>query len=136
MPAPAAIDPLSAGDDLVEIVEGAERDQPHDAALRRLRVDVVEMLEACRIFELAEQRQAVPPVGRLAVGVCADARRAEERHCQIARGRGTKLQERRCERRDRRVRRKETSGAKNASHARIGRIMPDFTWLGHCQGRG
>src|SRR5262249_17419106 len=58
---------LQSGDDLVEIIECAERDQAHAAGLRRTRIDVVEMLEAVRIFELAEQREAVPP---LAAGRC------------------------------------------------------------------
>ena len=56
---------LQPGDDLVEVVERAQRHQPHAAALRRARVDVVEMLEAGRIFELSEQRQAMLPVERL-----------------------------------------------------------------------
>ena len=49
---------LHARRDHVEIVEGAERDLSHRAALRRSRIDVVEMLEARRIFDVAEQRQS------------------------------------------------------------------------------
>ena len=54
---------LHPGDDDVEAVEGAERDLPHRAGLRRGRVDVVEMLEAVGVFHVAEQRQSVPPRG-------------------------------------------------------------------------
>src|SRR5262249_52157803 len=49
------------GDDLVEVVERAERHQAHPPAFRRLWVDVGEMLEAGRIFEVAIERQAMPP---------------------------------------------------------------------------
>ena len=58
---PIAERAFDAGDRAVEIVEGAERDLPRRAAFRRVGVDVVELLEAGRIFEVAEQRQAVPP---------------------------------------------------------------------------
>ena len=43
---------LHAGDDEVEAVEGALRAEAHQAALRGVRVDVVEMREACGIFRL------------------------------------------------------------------------------------
>jgi hypothetical protein len=43
------------GDDLVEIVERAHGHEPRGACLRRLRVDVIEMLEVRRVFEFAEQ---------------------------------------------------------------------------------
>jgi len=46
----------------VEVIEGADRDLPCHAALRRFDVDVVELLEAGRIFEVAEQRQPVLPI--------------------------------------------------------------------------
>ena len=49
---------------LIEVVEGAERDLAHRAALRRRRIDVVEMLEAVRIVRFAEQREAVLPLAR------------------------------------------------------------------------
>src|SRR3954468_8413474 len=53
---------LHARDDEIEIVEGAEAAEAHRAALRRLRVDVVETLEACRVFQLAEEREGMTPV--------------------------------------------------------------------------
>ena len=56
---------------LIEIVEGAECVQAHAAAFGRTRIDVVEVLEAGRVFELAEQRQAVPPVPLLAGSLSA-----------------------------------------------------------------
>jgi hypothetical protein len=37
----------------VEIVEGTELEQAHDAAFRRIRIDVIEPLEAGRIFDVA-----------------------------------------------------------------------------------
>ena len=52
---------FDAGDHHVEIVETAERDLRCGAALRRVRVDVIEMLETGRIFQFAEFRHAVPP---------------------------------------------------------------------------
>ncbi len=43
------------------LIEGAGRsDMGKRAALGRIRVDVVEMLEVSRIFEVAERRHAVP----------------------------------------------------------------------------
>jgi len=45
----------------VEVVEGAEFEQTHGAALRRIRIDVVEPLEAGRIFDIAVGRNGVPP---------------------------------------------------------------------------
>jgi hypothetical protein len=62
---------LYACDSDIEIVKGANRDLPHRAALRRFRIDVVEPLEVGRIFDVAEERQAVPPhrlAGRLGLG--------------------------------------------------------------------
>jgi len=43
---------LQALDHDVEIVEGAELEQAHGAALRCIRVDVIEPLEAGRIFDV------------------------------------------------------------------------------------
>ena len=54
---------LHAGDHDVEIVECADGDQARDAALGRIRIDVVEALEVGGIFDLAEQRQRVAPGG-------------------------------------------------------------------------
>ncbi len=60
-PQPARQRAFDAGNDLVEVVEGAEGALPQSAADRRLRVDVVEMLEAGGVFRLAEERQPVLP---------------------------------------------------------------------------
>src|SRR5581483_7576423 len=75
-----------AGDDKVEIVEGlAAGDHAHDPAFRRLRVDVVEMLETGGIAKVAEQRQSVPPfrlsaaAGRAALG---GGRRNAQSRCE------------------------------------------------------
>ena len=61
---------LEPGNYLIEVVESAERHQAYRTTFRRLRIDVVEMPEAGRIFEIAEQRQTVPP---LRLGDCARA---------------------------------------------------------------
>jgi len=45
----------------VEVVVGAERDLPRRPAFGRIGVDVVELLEAGWIFQVAERRHAVPP---------------------------------------------------------------------------
>ena len=50
-----------AGDHDVEIIEGAECDLAHATAFGGLRIDVVEVREAGRIFDLAEQREPVLP---------------------------------------------------------------------------
>ncbi len=52
---------FDARHDEIEVVERAKRDLPHGAALGRLRIDVVETLEALRIFDVAEQRKPMPP---------------------------------------------------------------------------
>ena len=72
---------LKSGHHLVEIVEGPERDHAHDASLGRVRVDVFEMLEPGWILELAEQRQAMPPVGRLPAGL-RGRRRGQQWHSE------------------------------------------------------
>src|SRR5208282_5079651 len=65
-----------AGDCSVEIVVGAKRDLPRRAAFRRVGTDVVELLEAGRIFEVAEQRKAVPPDPLLRLrGICPRGKR-------------------------------------------------------------
>ena len=46
----------------IEIVEGAECDLAYGAALRSIWIDVIKMLEAIRIFDIAEQRQRMLPV--------------------------------------------------------------------------
>ena len=75
--------PFEPGDDLVEIVERAHGHESHGACLRRLRVDVIEMLEVRRVFELAEQRQSMSPIGRrLAVSRLRQGAHAEDRRCQ------------------------------------------------------
>lgn len=43
----------------VEVVEGADRRKPHVAALRGMRIDVIEMGKAGRVFELAVNGKAV-----------------------------------------------------------------------------
>ena len=42
----------------VEGVEGADREEAHRSALRRVRVDVIEMLKIRTVFQVAEQRHA------------------------------------------------------------------------------
>ena len=125
IPAPTATDPFKPGHDLVEVVEGAECDHAHGAALRRVRIDVVEMLEPRRILELPEQRQAVPPIA-------VDTRRlgarrgAEERHAEPAEDGGARPQGAPVRTMDRRVRRKETSGETRSDYARFLGVMSDF----------
>src|SRR5262245_28903252 len=46
----------------VEVIESADRREAYRPTFRRLRIDVVKMPEAGRIFEIAEQRQTVPPL--------------------------------------------------------------------------
>ncbi|WP_245477281.1 hypothetical protein [Bradyrhizobium guangzhouense] len=46
---------LDAGNREIEIVESAERDQARDAALGRIRIDIVEALEVGWVFDVAEQ---------------------------------------------------------------------------------
>src|SRR5262249_2041628 len=52
------------GHHVVEVVEGAERHEAHRPAFRRPRIDVVEMLEARRILEVAVERHTMPPLRR------------------------------------------------------------------------
>ena len=77
VPAAAANKPLSPA---IKVVESAERHQAYRPTFRRLRIDVVKVPEAGRIFEVAEQRQtcrhcgsefARAPVLR-AMDVCTD----------------------------------------------------------------
>ena len=69
---------FDAGDHLVEVVEGAEGALAQRAAHRRLRVDVVEMLEAGGVFRLAEQRQPVLPGAGRGLGSGRGARQRRE----------------------------------------------------------
>ena len=65
-------------DELVEIVEGADRRQGQRAAFGRVRVSVVEMGEVGAVFELAVHRRAMPRLRRLvgpAEAASAGARR-------------------------------------------------------------
>src|SRR5262249_36128191 len=48
-----------------EVVEGANLADAHGARRRRLRIDIVEVLEARWILDVVEQRQAVAPLRRL-----------------------------------------------------------------------
>lgn len=57
----AAVGALHPGDDAVETVERADGNLPRDAALRRVRIDIVEASEPGRIFHLTEQRQRMIP---------------------------------------------------------------------------
>ena len=52
---------FDAGNHKVEIIKRPDLDLTYGAALGRLRIDVVEALEAGRVLDLAEQRQRVPP---------------------------------------------------------------------------
>src|SRR5205085_9521960 len=63
-----------ARDDDIEIIERAEPAEADGSALRGIRIDVVELLEARRIFQFAEQREAVAPdlVIRTRRGGCGD----------------------------------------------------------------
>ena len=54
-------DAFHPGDEEVEIVEGVLDAEAHEPALRRVRVDVVEMPEAGRVSRLAEERVRVAP---------------------------------------------------------------------------
>src|SRR5262249_40943879 len=117
---------LQPGDDLVEVVERAQRHQAHAPTLGRARVDVVEMLEARRIFELSEQRQSMLPVERMFLRA---RRGAEKRRSKSIEDRGESC---------------ENAGANagwtgqpqgslsgnDANAARTGRITPYFGWLG------
>ncbi len=49
----------------IEIIEGANLADAHDASLWRLRIDVVELLEARWILDVVKQRQGVSPFRRL-----------------------------------------------------------------------
>ena len=53
---------LDAGNRHVEIVERADRDHPRDAALGRIRIDVIEAGEVGRILDVAEQREGMAPL--------------------------------------------------------------------------
>ena len=53
--------PLHPRHNKIEVIERAETAQAHTAALRCIRIDIVETLEAGGIFEIAEQREAVAP---------------------------------------------------------------------------
>ena len=59
---------FDAGNRDIEIVKGADRNHARDAALGRIRIDVIEALEIGGVFDVAKQRQRVPP-GRLGLGM-------------------------------------------------------------------
>src|SRR5262245_44674507 len=92
---------LHAGHDHVEIIERAERALAHGAALRRVWINVLEMLESFRIFNVAEQRQRVAPDLRLRLrerwelrqrcAQRAENRRGECRRCGSQDGSTTEL---------------------------------------------
>ena len=52
---------FDAGDRDIEIIEGADRNHARDAALGRIRIDVIEALEVGRVFDVTKQRQRMPP---------------------------------------------------------------------------
>ncbi len=70
---------LEAGHREIEVVEGAECNHADGAGLRRRRVDVVEMLEAFRVLERAEQRQPVAPLALIRECRNGQAKPAEQR---------------------------------------------------------
>src|SRR5262249_59119838 len=79
-----ALRAVALEDEDVERIEGEKvliedpvrSDLGERAALGRVGVDVVEMLERRRIFEIAERRDAVP------LGTFLRPRRASERRCE------------------------------------------------------
>ena len=83
---------LEPGHDLVEVVERAERHQAYRPSFRRLRIDVVEMPEAGRISEVAEQRQTVPPlrIGALRARRCCRPWRLAKQGGDGGKGAGAK----------------------------------------------
>ena len=87
---PVSASALHAGDEEVEIVEGVLDAEAHEPALRRVRVDVVEMPEAGRVFRLAEERVRVAPfrLARAGGGRRRDGEKRRERGaekpCQMA----------------------------------------------------
>jgi hypothetical protein len=88
---------FDASDHHVEVVKRARGHQSRGATLRRTRVDVVELLEACRIFQVAEQRQAMLPNALWSRPLrqrSGRARQAIERNRRRCHGRGAGLQER------------------------------------------
>jgi len=68
---------LEAGNHQIEIIVGADREHAHRAALGRLRVDVVELLEVRWIFQVTEQRQPMPPVACRRLRGCRPHQAAE-----------------------------------------------------------
>src|SRR5205807_6391665 len=52
---------LQAADDEIEIIIRADCELTHPAALRGVRIDVREMLEARRVSQIPEQRETVSP---------------------------------------------------------------------------
>ena len=69
---------------------------PRDAALRRVRIDVVEMLEVGRIFHVAEQRQRMTPDRLAARILCTGGfdrgKNCGKPQCRGKRGDGAALQ--------------------------------------------
>ena len=76
---PIAIEPFTPATTTLKLSKVPNAIMPHDAALRRVRVDVVEMLEACRILQCAEQRQAVAPLALIRECRNGQAKPAEQR---------------------------------------------------------
>jgi hypothetical protein len=63
--APIASEPFTPPTTSLKLSKVPKCRHPHHAQLRRVGIDVVETREAGRVFELSEQRQAVPPCGPL-----------------------------------------------------------------------
>ena len=69
---------------------------PRDAALRRVRIDVIETLEVGRIFDVAEQRQGMTPdrlaARSLRTGGFDRGKNRRKPQCRGERGEGAALQ--------------------------------------------
>jgi hypothetical protein len=52
---------LDPGNRDIQVVEGPDQNLADDATLGRVRIDVIEVFEVGWIFDVAEQRQGVPP---------------------------------------------------------------------------
>src|SRR5215210_4943558 len=104
-------------DHAIEIVEGAQTGQPHRPAFGRSRIDVVEMLEAGGVAQIAEQREAVSPA--LFFGGYGIAQRAEAYSAQRRRRAG------------------EEGILKDRSAGRLHQLAPrsGFGWRRYCDTR-
>ena len=80
----------------IEVIKRPDLDLACGAALRGLRIDVVEAREAGRVLDLAEQRQRVPPLqsicGGLGMGGFNRGKVRHEPECRSHGGCGAALQ--------------------------------------------